>query len=323
MWSVVQRIAGRFVPQWGHYELADFYDLAIRYFKYWWFALRAPSLVIAFVSCLAGVVLAFSDGYRHWIFGGLVLVSGLLLQGGVNLVNDFFEYKQRNIDDKMPALGLTGIEREIIEWINFLTGMALFGLAGLVGLFFVIVRGDLVLLGLGVAGFAGGFFYTGEPLNYKRRGLAVILVFFLMGVMMIAGSYLAVAGQLTMRVIWVSLPLSLLVSHILLINELRDYESDLRHGLRTLTVRIGFAAGVRLYYALAAAAYLSTAFLAIIGLIPLPSLVLTIIALVFLVRPTRKLTARPEERRPAVPLIMLHHLAFGLLFLAAYARMII
>ncbi|HUZ17490.1 MAG TPA: prenyltransferase [Spirochaetia bacterium] len=323
MWSTVQRIAGRFVPEWEHYEFSDFFDLAIRYIRYWWFAFRAPSLVIAFVSCLAGVVLAFSDGHRDWLAGVVVVVSGLLLQSGVNLVNDFFEYKQHNIDEKRPELHLSGLEREIIEWINFLTGMALFGMAGLVGLFFVVTRGDLLLLALGIVGFAGGFFYTGEPFNYKRRGLAVVLVFFLMGVMMIAGSYLAVAGAITLRVIWISVPISLLVSHILLINELRDYESDVRHGLRTLTVRIGFKAGVRLYYALAAGAYLATAVLAILGLIPLPSLILTILALVFLVKPTSKLTASPEERRPAVPLIMLHHLAFGLLFLAAFTRVVV
>ncbi|HUX20348.1 MAG TPA: prenyltransferase [Spirochaetia bacterium] len=323
MWSIVQRIAGRFVPKWRHYEFRDFFDLAIRYLKYWWFAFRAPSLAIAFVSCLAGVVLAFSDGHQNWLYGGLVILAGLFLQSGVNLVNDFFEYKQHNIDDKMPELGLAGIEREIIEWINFLTGMAFFGLAGLIGLFFVIIRGDVALLCLGIVGFIGGFFYTGEPLNYKRRGLAVLLVFFLMGVMMIAGSYLAVTGSVSMRIIWVSIPISLLVSHILLINELRDYESDVHHGIRTLTVRIGFKAGVRLYYALAAGAYLTTVVLALFGLIPLVSIILTFVALVFLVKPTSKLNARPEERRPAVPLIMLHHLAFGLLFLVAYTRVIV
>ena len=323
MWSLIQRSAGWFVPKWRHYEFHDFFDLAIRYLKYWWFAFRAPSLAIAFVSCLAGVVLAFSDGYRNWLYGGLVVLAGLFLQSGVNLVNDFFEYKQHNIDDKKPELRLDGIEREIIEWINFLTGMAFFGLAGLIGLYFVIIHGDLVLLCLGIVGFIGGFFYTGEPLNYKRRGLAVLLVFFLMGVMMVTGSYLAVTATISLRIVWVSIPISLLVSHILLVNELRDYESDVRHGIRTLTVRIGFDAGVALYYALATGAYLSSILLAVFGLIPVPSAVLIFVALLFLVKPTSKLKASPEERRPAIPLIMLHHLAFGVLFLVAYARVII
>jgi 1,4-dihydroxy-2-naphthoate octaprenyltransferase len=161
----------------------------------------------------------------------------------------------------------------------------------------------------------GGYAYTGEPLNYKRRGLGVPLVFFLMGVLLVAGSYFAVARSLEVRVVLLSLPVSTLVSLILLANELRDHAPDLRHGIRTLTVRIGYRPAAALYLVLLAAAYAGAAVLGLVGLLPRAWLVLG--AAPFAVPPTA-LVFRPHERRQGIiPLVMLHHLVFGALYAAA------
>jgi 1,4-dihydroxy-2-naphthoate octaprenyltransferase len=177
---------------------------------------------------------------------------------------------------------------------------------------FLAWRSGWALLILGVVGFAGGFFYTGEPLNYKRRGLAVMIVFFLMGVCMVAGAYSAVAGAFSWKVVLISVPVSLLVSLILLANELRDYESDSRNALRTLAVRIGYPRAVVVYCALLACAYASPALLMLGGFYP-PSW-LIYLALPFTVPPFMFMPRSPEKRKPLIPLVMLHHLVFGVLF---------
>ncbi len=270
-----------------------------------------PSLVIAAVSCALGIALAFQAGRGDWINAAAVMVCGLALQAGVNLVNDFFEFMQGKVDDKVEALGFSRDNRVILEWLIFLVGLALFGLAGLVGLFIAWRTGWPVLI-LGLVGFLGGFFYTGEPLNYKRRGLAVPLVFFLMGVIMISGSYYAVSRDFSWDIAAISVPVSFLVSLILLANELRDFEADTRYGIRTLTVRIGYSRAVILYCVLLLLAYGSPAALAAGGLLPRVWYLYLALPLVV---PPFLLMGRPAGRRAMiVPAVMLHHLAYGTFF---------
>jgi 1,4-dihydroxy-2-naphthoate polyprenyltransferase len=245
----------------------------------------------------------------------LVLAAGIILQAGVNLVNDFFEFKQRRVDDKIAHLGMFGPERQLVEWFIFLTGLACFAAVIPAGLYLA-WRSGWPFAALGAAGLVGGYAYTGEPLNYKRRGLGVPLVFFLMGVLLVAGSYYAVARTLTVRVVLASLPVSALVSLILLSNELRDYEPDGRHGIRTLTVRVGYRASSVLYLVLLASAYLGTGALALHD--HAPQLLISAAALPFAVPPTLLVFASHERRQGIIPRVMLHHLVFGGLCTAAY-----
>jgi 1,4-dihydroxy-2-naphthoate octaprenyltransferase len=276
---------------------------------------RLPSLVIAAFSCALGVVLAWRDGQGDVLNTIGVMIAGLALQVGVNLVNDFFEFRQGKVDDKVANLGFSPKDRDLLEWLIFLVGLAFFGLAGLIGLFLA-WRSGWLLIALGIVGFVGGFFYTGEPLNYKRRGLAVVLVFFLMGVFMVVGSAFAVSGRFHWRLVFASIPVSILVSLILLANEIRDFEADSRHGIGTLAVRIGYRRAIGVYCVLLICAYLGPFILWHAGLFPRPGLVL--LALPFAVPPFLFLRRPPERRMGIIPLVMLHHLAFGSLFCASY-----
>jgi len=282
-----------------------------RSYRAGWRALRAPSLVIAAVSCALGVALAYRAGKGDWINAAAVMITGLALQAGVNLVNDFFEFMQGRVDDKVENLHFSRSDRIILEWLIFLVGLAFFGVAGLVGLF-IAWRTGWPVLALGVVGFLGGFFYTGEPLNYKRRGLAVPLVFFLMGVIMISGSYYAVARDFSWDVVAISVPVSFLVSLILLTNEMRDFEADTRHKIRTLTVRIGYPGSVLVYCALLLLAYGSPALLAAGRLFP--RVWYLAMALPFTVPPFLLMGRSAVQRKPIIPAVMLHHLAYGAFF---------
>jgi len=274
-----------------------------------------PSLVIAAFSCALGVSLAYRDGHGDLLNAIAVMAAGLLVQAGVNLVNDFFEFRQKRVEDKVAFLGLSSSDRELLEVLIFLIGLALFGLAGLIGLFLV-WRTHWQLLVLGAVGFAGGFFYTGEPLNYKRRGLAVVVVFFLMGIMMVAGSYYGVAATISTDVIVSSIPMSFLVSLILLANELRDFESDVRFGIRTLAVRIGYRRAIFVYCVLLFLAYTGPIVLRVAGV--MPRIWLVYLALPFIVPPFLFMRRPAEKRKGIIPLVMLHHLVFGILYCISF-----
>jgi 1,4-dihydroxy-2-naphthoate polyprenyltransferase len=278
-------------------------------------ALRLPSLVIAGFSCALGIVLAYHDGRGDVVNALSVMVAGLALQAGVNLVNDFFEFRQKRVHDKISNYGFSVEDREFLEVLIFLVGLAFFGVTGLLGLFLAWRSGWPVLL-FGLFGWIGGFFYTGEPLNYKRRGLAVTLVFFIMGVVMISGAYYAVAGRFSWLSVVASVPVSFLISLILLANELRDFEADSRFGIRTLAVRIGYRGAVIVYCVLLACAYASPAILHIIGNFPRPYLIY--LAIPAAVPPFLFIWQPPELRTGIIPVVMLHHLVYGFLYCFMY-----
>ncbi len=280
-------------------------------------AARLPSLVIAGFSCAVGAVMAFRDGHGDVINTVVMAAAGLALQAGVNLVNDFFEFRQKKVQDKVSAYGFSPADRQFLELLIFLVGLALFGFSGLAGLFLAWRSGWPVLL-FGLVGWASGFFYTGEPLNYKRRGLAVALVFFFMGVFMIPGAYFAVGGSLSWAPVVLSIPVSFLISLILLANELRDFESDRRFGIRTLAVRLGYGRAIALYCVLLLCAYASPAVLYALGWFPRFPLVY--IGAAAAVPPFLLMGKPPQRRGFIIPLVMLHHLVYGFAYCVSLVR---
>lgn len=234
---------------------------------------RPFSLVVALASCGLGLWLGVGQGASSlWIILA-VLGAGLLLQLGVNLINDKSDLHLLLGTD--PA---TVRDRAVIR-LNYRIGLACLGLATAIGLLLVSLRG-WGLLTIGVVGVLGAFAYTTEPFNYKRRGLGVVLVFWLMGVLMVLGSYMSLTGEPSWRVFWHALPLSFLISALLLANEIRDLDSDQADGIRTLSVRIGADNARNLYWSLIACAYAFSGLYAVLGwlrgffwlLIPLPLL---------------------------------------------------
>lgn len=266
-------------------------------------ALRPFSLVVALATCGLGVLLALLDGAGARRLALATVAAGVLLQAGVNLVNDHADRHSPAFDARQRA----AIGR------NTRLGAAAFAVAGAFGLYLVWLRG-WPMLALALIGLAGALGYTGHPVNYKARGLGVPLVFLFMGVLLVGGAYYAVSGAYRWQVFWLSLPFSLFASLLLLSNELRDYEADLAEGLRTLTVRLGYRRAARLYRALIAALALVTVALGAAGL--LAHAVLPLAPLLLLLRPLRLIERAPAERAALTPATGQGFFAYGAVLLA-------
>ena len=267
-------------------------------------ALRPFSLIVALATCGLGVSLAWLDGARDAGLSALVLFNGLLLQIAVNLIND-----HRDIDSTRFSVDQKRAIRR-----NTRIGYGVMGVAVLIGLYLVSLRGWPLLL-LGLVGVFGAWGYTGGQINYKSRGLGILLVFLFMGVLLIGGAYYVVTGDYNLRVFLLSLPFSLLSSLLLLSNELRDYEADLAEGIRTLSVRLGYDFGVRLYYSLSAAVYLISVLLYQAGL--LQGVWLLLVTALALWQPLKLLRAPPAMRHRLTPLTGRLYLLFSLAFIAS------
>ncbi len=260
--------------------------------------------MVALVSCGLGVTLALLAQQGSGVRAAIIVMAGLLLQAGVNLINDRGDLPLLQGADLRPV---RRVIRRHSRW-----GLCCIGLSMLVGMVLVVDVG-WSLVALIVLGLIGALGYTTEPLHYKRRGLGVPLVFWLMGVLMIVGAYHAMGAPLSWGVVWLSLPVSMLVALLLLSNELRDWESDRRQGVLTLTVRWGFTRSCQLYLLLLASTYLLALLLWQQGLLLrlwplLPSLLLLPELLRLLGVPARqRLALTPKSGR----LLLL----FGVLFI--------
>ncbi|RDE22524.1 prenyltransferase [Motiliproteus coralliicola] len=267
-------------------------------------SLRPFSLVVALVSCGLGVALALLEGYGSGWRALLILLAGLALQAGVNLINDLGDLPL--LQDARFAERRRGIHR------HARLGYGCFVFCSLIG-FWLVADVGLSLLGLCILGAIGALGYSVEPIHYKRRGLGVPLVFWLMGVLMVLGASHAMGAPLTLSQLWLSLPISALISLLLLSNELRDWELDHQRGVKTLTVRLGYAPGQKLYLALLAGTYLLTLALwqqqLLLRLWPLLPSLLLLPALLKL------LDAEPQSRRALTPASGRLLLIFGLLYL--------
>ncbi len=222
-------------------------------------ALRPFSLVVAFASCGLAIVLAQPQASTEITVALAVMLGGMLLQCGVNLINDHEDL------DFLSEEHFVEIRQQIKR--NFRFGLLSFVIAAAIGFALSWYSSYLVLI-IGTLGVLGAFAYTHEPVNLKRRGLGLVFVFLLMGVLMMQGAYVAVTGELSLSVMLHSLPLSALISLLLLGNEIRDLERDAEKGVKTLSVKLGYRGSVLFYWLLILAAYLLTGFMIFIGELP-------------------------------------------------------
>src|SRR5207253_11263582 len=133
---------------------------------------------------------------------------------------------------------------------------ATFGLAVACGAYLVAVAGP-ELLAVGAASILAGVLYTGGPKPYGYEGLGEVFVFLFFGVVAVAGSYFVQCETLVWEAFVLAVPVGLIASAILVVNNVRDLETDRRAGKRTLAVRLGRRRTRVLYAAMLVVAYLS------------------------------------------------------------------
>lgn len=206
--------------------------------KAWIVALRVPTLPASVVPVIVGTAAAFSQGFfRLDCFIG-ALAASLLIQTGTNLANDFFDYHSgADTDQRLGPVRL--IQSGVVSANQvLLAALGSFGLAALIGLYLVYVGGLPILL-IGLASILAGIAYTGGPYPIGYNGLGDLFVFVFFGLIAVMGTYYLHAGHVTWLALWASIPVGLLVTNILVVNNVRDIETDRAVGKRTLAVRIG------------------------------------------------------------------------------------
>jgi 1,4-dihydroxy-2-naphthoate octaprenyltransferase len=120
---------------------------------------------------------------------------------------------------------------------------------------YLIVLAGWVLLAVGAASILAGVLYTGGPRPYGYEGLGELFVFLFFGVVAVVGSYYVQTEDLRWEAFALAVPVGLLAAAILVVNNVRDIDTDRRAGKRTLAVKLGRPTARRLYAAMLAVAF--------------------------------------------------------------------
>jgi 1,4-dihydroxy-2-naphthoate octaprenyltransferase len=214
----------------------------------WILAARPKTLPAAVAPVFVGTALAFAEGVFKPFPALAALLGSMLLQIAVNLANDYFDHV-RGVDTpdrigpvRVAASGLISPRR-----LRF--GMLLvIALSALVGVYLAWVGGWLVLV-IGVASILSLLAYSSGPFPLASHGLGDLFVFLFFGVAAVCGTYYVQAQRVTLMALAAAVPVGLLTTAILVINNLRDIETDRQAGKHTLAVLLG-PQGARLEYAL-------------------------------------------------------------------------
>ncbi len=236
----------------SHYTMNDTTSIPL---STWVQAARPRTLPAAAAPVLVATALAWRAGAFQPLTALACLLISLLMQIGANFANDLFDH-QRGADtpDRLgpPRVTATG---QVSPAQMRLGLVVIFGLAALLGLYLIYLRGWPVLV-LGIAIIAAALAYTGGPFPYGYNALGDVFVFLSFGLAAVCGTYYAQAGTVTPIAWWVSVPMGLLIVNILVVNNTRDIPTDGKTNKRTLAVLLGREAMLTEYLTCLLGAYL-------------------------------------------------------------------
>lgn len=222
-------------------------SLATKIFA-WLVITRAPFLTATIVPILTGAAWVVAQGYAQpfpWYLFGFALLGGIAIHVAANTFNDYFDWKSgtdpANNDYFLPySGGSRSIELGLISEKKLLAvAWIALGIALLAGIPILLARGPVLLL-FGLVGSLSAYYYTAPPLRLAaRKGLGEVLVGLNFGPLMVAGTVFALSGLVTWDAFFVGLPIGLLTTAILWINQFPDMASDALTGKHNLVVVLG------------------------------------------------------------------------------------
>ena len=211
----------------------------------WLAGARPKTLPAAFAPVLVGTGAAIALGGFRPLPALLALVVALALQVAVNYANDYSDGRRGTDADRVGPMRLVGSGAAAPRQVLVAAGLA-FAVAAVAGLGLAALS-SWWLVAVGAVCIAAAWTYTGGPLPYGYRALGEVFVFVFFGLVAVVGTTYAQTLTLPGLAFAVAVPVGLLSTALLVVNNLRDIEGDALVGKRTLAVLLG-ARGTRLAY---------------------------------------------------------------------------
>jgi 1,4-dihydroxy-2-naphthoate octaprenyltransferase len=268
--------------------------------RHWVLAARPKTLTAAAAPVLAGTGLAAHHGVLAWAPAAAALFGALLIQVGTNFANDYYDYvrggdtEERVGPTRVTQAGLIAPERVRRAMIGVLA------VATLVGVYLVAI-GGWPIVAIGLTSIACAVLYTGGPFPLAYHGLGDVFVFVFFGLVAVSGTYYVQGLTWPVDALLAGVGLGALNTAILVVNNLRDLETDAKAEKRTLAVRVG-ATGTKAEYVLLLLAAIVVPIVGVTRYAWPPASLAAIVALGFAYGPLGRVlgSTHPSELNPAL-----------------------
>ena len=251
----------------------------------WVAGARPRTLPAAVVPVAVGTAVAVGEGIVIWRFLAALIVA-LAIQVGTNFANDYQDGVRGTDDVRVGPVRLVASGLASASAVRT-AALASFGVAAVFGLALAAAVGwELVLVGL--LSFAAGWLYTGGPKPYGYLGLGEVFVFVFFGLVATVGSFYVQTSEVTALAVCAAVPVGLLATALLVVNNLRDIPTDTEAGKRTLAVRLGDRTTRIVYVTMLVDVFLLVIVLAVTARMPA---LLGLVGIVFAIPPIRRVQA--------------------------------
>jgi 1,4-dihydroxy-2-naphthoate octaprenyltransferase len=214
--------------------------------KLWVEGARLRTLPLAIAPVAIGAGAADSVQAFDLALSFLALAVALFLQIGVNYANDYSDGIRGTDDYRVGPLRLTGSKSVRPEAVK-LAAFAFFGLAAASGLAIVLITGMFWLIAVGLAAIVAAWFYTGGKNPYGYAGLGELAVFVFFGLVATIGTTYVQVGFIEFNAVLGGIASGLFASAVLMVNNIRDIETDKLASKKTLAVMLGKKAATGLF----------------------------------------------------------------------------
>jgi 1,4-dihydroxy-2-naphthoate polyprenyltransferase len=224
--------------------------------RIWLMAARPRTLPAAIAPVLVGTAAAVQWAGRLPRVGAFLaaLIGSVFIQIGTNLANDYSDARRgADAADRLGPVRVTSAGLVTPQRVLTATWVA-FGIAVACGIYLTAVAGIVILL-IGALSIAAGVLYTGGPRPYGYAGLGEVFVFLFFGLVAVNGSYYVQVERLDAVPLGLSIAIGFLATAILVVNNVRDIETDRRTRKMTLAVRMGRHNAIVLYRLLVLGAF--------------------------------------------------------------------
>jgi len=286
--------------------------------RVWWRVLRPFTLTASIVPVIVGTAVAVpSYPFHVWRFVAMLLAS-MLIQSATNMFNEYYDYQRGLDDERMVGIAGTIVRDGVPPKVVLRLGFAFLAAALLLGVYLCATTSWWLAL-VGVLCMAVGYFYSGGPVPLAYTPFGEIAAATAMGPTIVLIAFYLQSGTVTLRALWVSIPIGLLIGAILFANNMRDMAQDAEGGRRTMVILIGRERGRVLFASVFVAAYLVVVAMVAIGVLtPFALLVLlTVPTAVYVVRLYYQYT-EPAKLHKAVKGTSNLLFRFGVLMVCAF-----
>lgn len=202
----------------------------------WLLAFRLKTLPAAIAPVIIGLSFAYFDGYFQPFIAFCTFVASVLIQIGTNLANDVYDFeKGTDTDERLGPKRVT--QSGLLNPSQVKKGMFFsFFIALLIGCYLAWI-GGLPIVIIGSVAIISGYAYTGGPFPLGYNGLGDLFVFVFFGLVAVPGTYYLQGGDLyNSTAILLGVIMGLMADCILIVNNIRDANNDIKTGKKTIAV---------------------------------------------------------------------------------------